>query len=146
MDSIQDKMKMVKKNYAISFLSILGLALCGLNGITKVVNNSNIVAAAITLFSGAMASTVSFQFFLFPNMVSANVFPENSAVSLSLIDAAGFFITAQILSVNNRVLGTLGWSASWTFLAIIFGIGGTVMSNAIKPVLEHAKTNQEIDL
>eukprot|EP00539_Tryblionella_compressa_P004229 CAMPEP_0178741162 /NCGR_PEP_ID=MMETSP0744-20121128/4980_1 /TAXON_ID=913974 /ORGANISM="Nitzschia punctata, Strain CCMP561" /LENGTH=617 /DNA_ID=CAMNT_0020393991 /DNA_START=144 /DNA_END=1997 /DNA_ORIENTATION=+ len=141
LESIKEKMSMVKKNYVASMLSILGLAFCGLNVVTKFVTNSNIVAACIALFSGIMASTVSFQFYQFPNLVSANVFPENSAVSLSLLDAAGFFVTAQVLAANNHVLGKLGWSASWTFLAMIFGIGGTIMSRAIQPVLVQQAQN-----
>jgi hypothetical protein len=139
MDSVDEKMKMVKKNYTISLFSVLGLAVCGLGKVAHFINNSNVVAAGIALFSGIMASTVSFQFYQFPNLVSANVFPENSAVSLSLLDAAGFFVTAQVLAANNQILGKFGWSASWTFLAMIFGIGGTVMSKAIQPVLLQAQ-------
>jgi hypothetical protein len=55
------------------------------------------------------------------------------------LDAAGFFVTAQVLAANNQILGKFGWSASWTFLAMIFGIGGTVMSKAIQPVLLQAQ-------
>jgi hypothetical protein len=143
MDSVKDKMKMVKQNYMVSLLSVLGLAVCGLGGVGNILNNSIVVAAGIALFSGIMASTVSFQFYQFPNLVSANIFPDSSAVSLSLMDAAGFFVTAQVLAVNNHVLGKLGWSASWTFLAMVFALGGTVMSKAIQPVLLTARKNHK---
>jgi hypothetical protein len=139
-ESVKSKMKMIRQNYLVSLLSILGLACSAVGSMTHVIGGSNkIVAAAITVFSGIMASTVSFQFYLFPNLVSSNVFPESSAVSLSLLDAAGFFFTAQILAANSRILRSFGWSASWSFLAIIFGLGGTIMSRAIQPVLVEAK-------
>jgi hypothetical protein len=142
MNSVKLKMKMVKQNYIVSLLSVLGLAFCGFNSVTKMVNNSSLIAAGIALFSGIMASTVSFQFYQFPNLVSANVFPEHSAVSLSLLDAAGFFMTAQVLAANNHVLTRYGWSGSWTFLAMIFALGGTIMSKGIQPVLLQARRNQ----
>lgn len=143
MDSVSKKMKMIRQNYIVSLVSILGLALCGMSSIGNILGGSkSLLAALITVFAGIMASTVSFQFYQFPNLVSSNVFPDNSAVSLSLLDAAGFFFTAQVLAANSRILGSLGWSASWTFMALIFGIGGIIMTVAIQPVLLQAKRTQ----
>ncbi|KAG7351352.1 major facilitator superfamily transporter [Nitzschia inconspicua] len=142
-DSVKLRMKMIRQNYVVAIVSVLGLAVCGLNRVTQTFQiPSGLVAAGIALCSGIMAGTVSFQFYQFPNLVSANVFPDNSAVSLSLLDAAGFFMTAQVLTANNHVLRHFGWSASWTFLAMIFGLGGTVMSKGIQPVLMQARRNQ----
>mmetsp|Transcript_37457 Transcript_37457/g.91064 ORF Transcript_37457/g.91064 Transcript_37457/m.91064 type:complete len:670 (-) Transcript_37457:126-2135(-) len=138
--SVKSKMKMIRRNYVASLISVLGLAGCAVGSMTNAFSGSSILlAAAITVLSGIMAATVSFQFYQFPNLVSSNVFPENSAVSLSLLDAAGFFFTAQILAANSKILGSFGWSASWSFLALIFGLGGTIMSKAIQPVLVGAK-------
>ena len=93
------------------------------------------MAAAISLFSGVAASSISFQFSQVPNLVASNSFGDNKAVALSLVDAAGFFVTSQVLVVNSRVLGTCGWSASWTFLALFLGVGSTLMMKHIEPVL-----------
>ena len=142
MESVKAKMNMIKQSYVVSVLSTLGLALCGVKGISKLVGgNSNLVVAAITIFSGIIASTVSFQFYQFPNLVSATVFPESSAVALSLTDAVGFFVTAGVLGVNSRLLGNFGWSTSWAFMAAIFAVGGAIMTRSIQPVLIQAKKN-----
>lgn len=134
-------MSMMKKNYIVSALSVLGLGVCGLNGMMNIVRAPYLMAGAIALLSGISASTVSFQFYQIPNMVSATVFPENSAVSLSLLDAAGFFMTAQVLAANTQILSKFGWSASWTFLALFFAMGGTLMMKSIEPVLLKAQKN-----
>jgi hypothetical protein len=76
-------------------------------------------------------------------MVSSTVFSENSSVSLSLIDAAGFFVTAQVLGVNTQILSKLGWSASWTFLAMIFAFGGGLMMKGIEPILSETHQKQQ---
>ena len=100
-----------------------------------------IMAAAISLLSGVAASSISFQFSQFPNLVATNVFPENKAVALSLVDAAGFFVTSQILTVNTRVLSTFGWSASWTFLALFLGAGTTLIMKNLHPILATERRN-----
>lgn len=142
MESIKGKMNIIKQSYAVSVVSTLGLALCGIKGISKLVGgNSNLVVVAITIFSGIIASTVSFQFYQFPNLVSATVFPESSAVALSLTDAVGFFVTAGVLGVNSRLLGNFGWFTSWAFMAAIFAVGGAIMTRSIQPVLIQAKKN-----
>ena len=143
MESIKGKMNMIKQSYVASVVSTLGLAFCGIKGVSKLVGgNTNLIAAAITIFSGIIASTVSFQFYQFPNLVSSTIFPEDSAVALSLTDAVGFFVTAGVLGVNSRLLGNFGWFTSWAFMAAIFGIGGVTMTRAIQPILIQAKKNQ----
>jgi hypothetical protein len=137
-------MKMLKINYKLAFLSIVGLALCGMSshGMMSMVKIPNaVLAGMITLLSGLTASTVSFQFFQLPNLFCSTMFPENSSVALSLLDAVGFFVTAQVLAVNTNILKKFGWSASWTFVAMFFCMGGTVMVNSIKPVLSKAQEN-----
>ena len=90
---------------------------------------------------GLMASTVAMQFYNFPNLLSGAMFPKSSSISLSLTDAVGFFATAQMFAMNSWIVGKYGWSASWMFLAAIFGIGGRVMLNAIPTVLHQAERN-----
>lgn len=132
---VKQKMKMLNKNYSMAIVSALGLAGCGLNGVMKLIANPIAMAGLVALFGGLLSSTVAFQFYQLPNLVSSTMFEENASVSLSLIDAAGYFATAQVLTANTHVLGNFGWSASWGFLAIIFGVGGLLANRAMGPVL-----------
>jgi MFS family permease len=135
MKSISDKMKMLKRNYIQAIGSFLGLGVCALNVMNGWIKAPYLMATAISLLSGLAASSISFQFSQFPNLVATNMFPENKAVALSLVDAAGFFVTSQVLTANTKVLSTLGWSASWTFLSLCLGIGTTLLMKQIHPVL-----------
>jgi hypothetical protein len=133
--SVPDKLSMLKKNYKLSVVSTLGLAVFGMAKVGVVVSNPIAVASAVTLLSGIMASTVAFQFYQIPNLVATTMFSDNFALCLSLIDGLAFFATAQVLMANKAILGNFGWSASWTFLAMIFGLGGSIMMKVIPSVL-----------
>ena len=135
LDSVPGKVRFIKKNYVLAFLSTLGLALCGVREVGQFIGSPRVLAGLATLFSGLVASTVAFQFYQLPNLVSSTEWPDHSAVSLSLLDALAFFATAQILNINTIILGHHGWTASWTFMAMIFGIGGALMMKAIPSVL-----------
>jgi hypothetical protein len=142
LESVQEKITMLRKNYRNAFLCLLGLALCGIKGMTNIgIFSNNSMAGLVALLSGIMTSTISFQYYQIPNMMASTMYPQNAAVSLSLIDAAGFFVTAQVLAVNTQILSKLGWSASWTFLAMVFAFGGTIMMKGLQPVL--SKSHQE---
>jgi hypothetical protein len=142
LESVPDKVSMLANNYKLSFVSTLGLAVCGMSKVGVLVANPIAMAGAATLLSGLMASTVAFQFYQIPNLVSTTLFSEHSAVSMSLIDGLAFFATAQVLMANKAILGNYGWSASWTFLAMIFGLGGSVMMNAMPSVLAKSEEQQ----
>jgi len=136
MKSVTRKMTLIKRSYVIAITSTLGLAACGIKGVTKLVGgNANIIVAAIAIFSGLIATSVSFQFYQIPNLVTSTVFPESSSVALSLTDAVAYLVTAGIMGVNKVILGNLGWSASWLFMAVFFSFGGVSMTRAVRPVL-----------
>ena len=141
LETVPEKLSMLKKNYKLSVVSTLGLAVCGMAKVGALVSSPIALASAVTLLSGIMASTVSFQFYQIPNLVSNTVFGDNFALCLSLIDGLAFFVTAQVLMANKAILGNFGWSASWTFLAMIFGWGGTIMMKAMPPVLNLEQQN-----
>lgn len=148
LDSINDKLAMLKRNYITAVSSFLGLALCALNVVTGWVKlPPAAMAGVISLLSGIAASSISFQFSQVPNLVASNVFKENKAVALSLVDAAGFFVTSQVLTANTRVLKTFGWSGSWAFLALFLSVGATLMTKNMGPILakeQEARRMQEI--
>mmetsp|Transcript_28532 Transcript_28532/g.77232 ORF Transcript_28532/g.77232 Transcript_28532/m.77232 type:complete len:528 (+) Transcript_28532:280-1863(+) len=142
MKSISEKMKMVKKNCVVAVLSTLGLAACGLKGLSQLLGgNTNAIILAITIFSGLLSSAVSFQFYQFANLMSSNIFPEHTSVALSFTDGVGFFVTAGVLGLNSRLLGNFGWCTSWIFIATAFGVGGMFLTRAIQPVLVKASEN-----
>jgi hypothetical protein len=140
LDSVTQKMKMLKGNYRLAIGSTLGLSACGVTKISQMFGSPMGMAGMVTLLSGVLASSVAFQFYQIPNLVSSTSFAtEDAPVALSLLDAVGFFATAQIFTAFTSILGKLGWAASWGFFAILFGAGSTLMTNAIKPVLIESK-------
>ena len=144
LESVEQKLSMLKKNYRLSVWCMLGLAACGLNSTLLLCSKcTSLIAGAIAVLSGIMASTVAVQFYQFPNLLSSAMFPKSSSISLSLTHAVGMFTTAQMFAMNSRVLGRFGWSASWMFLAAIFGAGGKVMMNAIPTGLYQEQRNDE---
>lgn len=139
LDSVKAKLNMIRNSYAIAFFATLGLAACGVKSIASMFS-AHTIMAAITLLSGFIATSVSFQFYYLPNLMSTTIFPESSSVALSLTDAVGFLLTAGVMGFSSLVLGACGWSAAWAFMAVIFSIGATSMVHAIRPVLiESAK-------
>jgi len=96
-------------------------------------------ATASTVFfaSGAMASSLSFQFYQIPNMV-ASVFGENQAVCLSFMDGVGYSMAAPIWAVVGKVVANddLGWTAAWVLLAILFALGGMTMLRTLPTIWE----------
>ena len=143
LNSVSEKIRFIKRNYLLAFLSTLGLALCATPKLAELLGNPTLLAAFATLFAGLVASAIAFPFYQLPTIVSSAIFPNSSAVSLSLLEATAFFSTAPILTANSAILGRYGWTASWTFMAIIFGMGGTLMMSAMPSVL--TKAQQETD-
>lgn len=139
--SVKEKMRMLKNNYFRTIASFTGLSICALNVVNGWVKAPLAMAGIISLMSGIAAASISFQFSQVPNLVATNMFPENRAVALSLVDAAGFFVTSQVLAANTRVLGNLGWSASWTFITLFLGLGSSLMMKSIRPVLLQEKAS-----
>lgn len=81
------KIQKLNKRYLCSVLAALGLALCANKSVASHLSkpSSLLLAGAVALCSGPMASCVSFQFCHLPPTV-ANTFDKNKAVCLSLMD------------------------------------------------------------
>lgn len=139
--SVKEKMRMLKNNYFRTIASFTGLSICALNVVNGWFKAPLAMAGIISVLSGIASASISFQFSQVPNLVATNMFPENKAVALSLVDAAGFFVTSQVLAANTRVLGNLGWSASWTFITLFLGLGSSLMMKSIRPVLLQEKAS-----
>mmetsp|Transcript_16452 Transcript_16452/g.41273 ORF Transcript_16452/g.41273 Transcript_16452/m.41273 type:complete len:582 (+) Transcript_16452:349-2094(+) len=137
LDSVKGKINMIRNSYVIAGLSTFGLAACGVKTVTNMFS-ANVIMAAVTLLSGFIATSVSFQFYQLPNLMSTTLFPESSSVALSLADAVGFLVTAGVMGFSSLVLGAFGWSAAWAFMAVIFSMGGATMVHAMRPILIEA--------
>jgi hypothetical protein len=142
LDTVPEKVVMLQRNYRTAFLATIGLALCGLQGLTMGIP-SIVLAGIISLCACLVASSVSFQFYQLPSIVARTLFSESATVSLSMLDAVGFFVTAQVLAANRLVLGRFGWSAAWGFLAVLFGLGGKLMLQVMPSILQQAAADKQ---
>lgn len=129
------KALMLKRAYLSSVLSALGLALTANPLITDLLNPSKAgLALAVSLLSGVMASSLSFQFYQIPQMV-ASTFGNDKAVCLSFVDALGFLLSAPIWAATAKIVGTpSGWTKAWVMLASLFGAGGMLMMKTFPEV------------
>jgi len=124
-----DQTRMIRGNFRVAALSAVGLAALG-TGVGGIPS-----AILATAGSALLASCVAFQYFQIPSLVARTAFSRHSSVSLSLMDAVAFFVTAQAMAAHKFVLNRFGWSASWMFLAGVVGVGGTLMGQAMTKVL-----------
>ena len=101
-------------------------------------------ASIITLSASIMASSIAFPYFQIPNMVSSVYFAPVKPVALSLLDGTGIFLTSPIWKVFTKMLlPTFGWSASWSAVAIIVGLCGTLLMKTVPQVLEKQQQQQD---
>ena len=132
---------MIQRGYTNSVLSLVGLAVCASERLAQWLQNPWLLASAVIALSASLASSISFQFYQVPNMVSSTAFREHKAVCLAFLDGIGFFLTAPIWTLSSRVVQSFGWSTTWCLLAILVGSGGALMISALQPVL--SKQQQE---
>jgi MFS family permease len=131
--SALEKERMLKRSYSSAALSLLGLALCGSRAVSSF--PPSLLATVAVLCAGICSSSLAFPFYQIPNMVSSHFFAGNQALCLSYLDGFAFFLAAPIWALSNRITNSMGWSASWGFLFLLFGVCGKVMMKAIQPIL-----------
>lgn len=135
----KSKSRMLRKSYAVSVLSTVGMAMCANKWLTGIVCPSKMVLAIVAaMFSGVMASSLSIQYFQIPTIV-AQTFGENKAVCLSFLDGLAFFLSAPILAGTGQIVGRLGdygWSTALSLLAVLFGVGGLLMVDIFPSVVD----------
>jgi Kef-type K+ transport system membrane component KefB len=139
LETIEAKANMWRKLYFAAFVSAIALALSANKDFLNLLRTPSMTAVFIGLASATMASSVSFQFYQAPAFVS-NEFLKLKAVCLSFMDGLGFVVTALVFAMVSKIvshpsLGTHGWSVAWAMFAVILGIGGTMMTSIIPPVL-----------
>lgn len=140
LDTVQAKTKMWRARYLNAVAAAIVLALSANKGIINILQIPSIAAIIIGLASAIMASSVSFQFYHCPAIVS-NEFSRNKAICVSFIDGLGCIVTAPVFAVLSKVvshpsLGTHGWSVAWAMVAFMLAIGGTLMTSIIPSVFE----------
>lgn len=128
--SVQAKTAMWRRRYISAFFSAVTLAMIAQLSLSPVM-----AALAVSLASATMASSVSFQFYQCPAMVSGG-FLQDKAVCLSFIDGLGFLVAVPVWALTGRIVRTLGWSAAWSLMATMIGIGGVLMNQALPSILQ----------
>jgi hypothetical protein len=139
LESVEEKQAQLKSWYLRAGACMFGLSLLASENLRSILSPP-VMATLVVLCSGYMASSAAFPFFQLPNMVSSVAFAENKAVSLAYLDGVGFFLTAPLWALSSRVVTSMGWSTAWGSLAVVFGLGATLMVKSMEPVLvKHAK-------
>jgi hypothetical protein len=138
------KNKQLTRWYGKAMVALAGLVVVGSEPIRAVLN-PHLLAAWVVLCSGVFASSVAFQFYQIPGMVSTVAFSANKAICLSFLEGLAFFMTAPMWAVSSRIVTHMGWSASWAFVALAFGLGASLMMHTLQPILgqQHAAANQK---
>mmetsp|Transcript_31993 Transcript_31993/g.70325 ORF Transcript_31993/g.70325 Transcript_31993/m.70325 type:complete len:624 (+) Transcript_31993:124-1995(+) len=129
-----DKKRYVKNGYRYAAVSALGLALCA-NPLIGAFLGKSFTAAAIAMASGAMASSISMQFYHLPAL-TAKLFGKNKAICVSFLDGMGFLLGAPIWYGVGRIISTRGWAAAWIVIAGFLSLGGVIMTKALPSVME----------
>lgn len=130
----------LRKRYSKAVLSALALAICANQHVSSVFGGPVPLALAAAVASGAMASSVSFQFYQLP-AACAKRYGENKAICLSLLDGLGFFVGVPVWVTIGRIvgcerIGRHGWTLAWSLLAGLFAFGGSLMLSAAPSILE----------
>lgn len=122
------KKQMLARRYGTASIAALILAASAHHGVVS----PHGLAVIVALASGAMASSLSFQFYQIPNMV-ASVYGEYQSVCLAFLDGVGYTMAAPIWALVGRIVAnpTLGWSGAWVLLAGLFAVGGAGMLQSL---------------
>ena len=139
LESVEAKTSMWRRRYASAFFSALSLALLANKGIGGLLP-APLSALAVFVASAAMASSVSFQFYQSPGLISSD-FGKNKAVCLSYLDCLGYLLAAPVWKlvsgiVSHPSIGTHGWSVAWSMIAGMIGVGGMLMLKVMPPILQ----------
>jgi hypothetical protein len=135
LETLSEKQAFVTQNYVRATAAAIALAVSANEFVISSLGSLGCAAIAV-LASGMMSSSLSFQFFQFPNLISKS-FGDDSSIILSLIDSFALFTSSYILSsigsiASNTGLGSYGWSVAWLFLATCFVVGGR-LTDAVLP-------------
>ena len=137
LETLREKKAFVTQNYVRATIAALALALSASEFVISNIGGMGCAAIAV-LASGLMSSSLSFQFFQFPSLISKS-FGNDKAIILSLIDSFALFSSSYVLSMfgniaSNTGLGSYGWSTAWLFLGFCSVLGG-FFTNKLMPSL-----------
>jgi len=138
LESPGERRMFTSRRYHRAAFSAMALALCANRSFGAFLGNT-ILAIAITLASGIMASSVAYQFYQFP-VAFGRSFDDDRAVCISFLDGIACLVASPIWSIVSRLvasarLGSHGWSLAWLVIASLFGIGGNVMMRTLSSVI-----------
>jgi len=139
---IGPKLKLLRNGYIRYLLSAGGLVASAAFGKSW---HPYVSASVITVCASIMASSIAFPFFQVPNMVSSVYFGDVKPVALSLMDGTGIILTSPIWKVFTGVLlPRFGWSFSWSMVALVVGVCGSLLLKTMPTVLtmQHEQQKQ----
>ena len=127
LDTFDQKQALVTQNYVRATIAALALALSASEFVISNIGGLGCATIAV-LASGLMSSSLSFQYYQFPSIISKN-FGNDRSISLALIDSVALFSSSYVLSTigniaSNTGLGSYGWSTAWLFLGFCTAFGG----------------------
>ena len=137
----EGKKQMLARRYGTASVAALILAASAHHGVVR----PHGVAVIVALASGAMASSLSFQFYQIPNMV-ASVYGEHQAICVAFLDGIGYTLAAPIWALVGRIVvdPSLGWSFAWALLAGLFAVGGAGMLYSLPLVWNHQEASHNL--
>lgn len=141
----KEKKRMFARRYQTSVVAALMLAVTATDNVMALLPSWPwLKAGLVALASGLMASSLSYQFYQMPPAV-ASLYGKNRAVVTSFLNAMGFLVAAPVWAVTAKLIQHLsfGWAAAWTQLALLFGVAGACMLQALPPVLAQQSSAKE---
>jgi MFS family permease len=130
--------------YVKTVLATVGLAVVAFGDVAGWLPPSIILRTTlIAVLSAYMASNIAFQYYQFPPMIARSMFAEDKAVCISLLDGAGFLLSAPIFAVTSQFIPAYGWSYAWIMFAGFFAISGVILVQTLGPVLQNSNDDED---
>ena len=136
LETIDEKKLFIFRRYSGAVLSAVALAILA-NETVGIYLGQYGLAAAITLVSGLLATSVGFQFYQLPPKY-APTFGRDKAVFTSWCDGVCFLLLSPFWSSLSGLVaanGLQGWTCSFLIIAAFIAIGGTIMTNSLESVM-----------
>ena len=146
LQSPQARKRFLSLLYLVAVLATAGLAVVASGDVHAWLPHNGILRTSlIFFFSGAMASTMAFQFYQLPPMIAQSLFGQDKAVCISLLDGCGFLFSAPIFAATSHFIPNYGWASAWIMFALLFGVTGAIMVQSLGPVLQSSATEADFD-
>ena len=135
-ENVNEKKSFILRRYIAASSSAIGLAILANETVGNYLGQYGL-AAAITVVSGLLATSVGFQFYQLPIKYSPT-FGRDKAVFISWCDGVGFLLLSPFWSSISGLVanyGLQGWTFAWLIVAVFIAMGGTIMTRNLEAVM-----------